>query len=446
MEMQCTDTFEKTWDVYKKCSNQWEIDNTPRVVVPPEYRYRQVVSMGGSRSSKTYSILQLLLLEMMTRKKIKITVWRKTKVDCRATVMEDFQEIVMFDWEVYKNIKENKQSGTFTYLPTGSKIVFEGTEDPGKVHGSKQHISYFNEVTEFSKAAYLQITQRTSDRVFCDYNPSKNFWLEDYRHDEDTVFIHSTFKNNAYCPPNIIKQLLSYEPWEPGSYEVDGFNISYKGHPISILNQPPPHEYNVKRGTADAYMWLVYGLGIGSEKPNKIYRGWREMTQEHFDSIDYVSYFGLDFGASNPTACIEVKYDGDGAFYLCERLYKPLQDIADSLPTAIKLLVPQIKKGSSLVVCDSAKESYIDLLLDDDYMAIGAVKGGGSVEVGITLVQGFTIYYVPSTNLTFEYDNYSWMIDRYDRSTDVPLKMDDHLMDALRYIISYLVQYLQIKI
>ena len=446
MEMNCTDTFDKTWEAYKECANQWEMDNTPLVVVKPIYRYRQIVSMGGSRSSKSYSILQLLLTELMTRKNIKITVWRNFKNVCRATVMEDFQNIIMFDFSVFKDIKENKQTGTFTYMPTGSKIVFEGADSVGKVLGSTQDISFFNEVTEFSKEVYLQITQRTSDRVFCDYNPSKNFWLESYRHDEETIFIHSTFKNNSYCPPNIVKQLLSYEPWESGSYEVDGFNIYYNGAPISVLNQPPPNEYNLQRGTANMYMWLVYGLGIGSEKPNKIYRGWREITKEHFEGLDLVSYFGLDFGASNPTACIEVKYDGDGAFYICERLYKPLQDIADSLPTAIKLHVPEIKKGSSLVVCDSAKQSYINLLLDDDYMAIGAVKGGGSVEVGVTLVQGFTIYYVPSQNLSFEYDNYSWTIDRFDRSTDVPLKIDDHLMDALRYIISYLVRTLDIKL
>jgi len=360
--------------------------------------------------------------------------------------MEDFQQIIMFDYEVFRNIKENKQTGTFTYKPTGSKIVFEGADSVGKVLGSTQDISFFNEVTEFSKEVYLQITQRTSDRIFCDYNPSKNFWLETYRHDKDTKFIHSTFKHNAYCPPNIVKQLLSYEPWLPGSYEVEGFNLTYNGKPITVSNQPPPHEENIKKGTADKYMWLVYGLGIGSEKPNKIYRGWHEIEQEYFDSLDYISYFGLDFGASNPTACIEVKYDGDGAFYICERLYKPLQEIEDSLPTVIKLQVPQIKKGSSIVVCDSAKQHYINLLLEENYMALGAIKGGGSVEVGISLVQGFTIYYVPSANLTFEYDNYSWTIDRFDKSTDIPIKMDDHLMDALRYIISYLVRYLGIKL
>ena len=441
-----TDTFEQTYDAFHALANKEEIDASPYEIIPPKYLYRQVVSMGGSRSSKSYSILQILMLELIERKNIKITVWRNLKNVCRSTVMEDFQEIIMFDYSIYKNFKENKQTGTFTYLPTKSKIVFEGADDIGKVLGSRQTISFFNEVTEFSKEVYLQITQRTSDRIFCDYNPSKNFWLESYRMDEDTIFIHSTFKNNAFCPPNIVKQIQSYEPWESGSYEVNGFNLTYRGQPISVINQPPPNEKNIKKGTASVYLWLVYGLGIGSEKPNKIYRGWIPVTDEEFEKMNEESYFGLDFGASNPTACIEVKYNGDGGFYVRSRLYQALSDIDDSLPTMIKLKVPEIIKGKSYVICDSAKQNYINLLLEENYMALGAIKGGGSVEVGITLVQGFTIYYVPSEFLQFEYDNYSWAVDRNGQSLDVPVKSDDHLMDALRYVITFLVQFLNIKL
>lgn len=446
MDINVTHTFQKTWEVYKQVTNQKLIDENKHVVVEPIYRYNQIVSMGGSRSSKTYSILQILLLEMVSRENLKITVWRNTKVSCRGTVMDNFKEIIMFDYKIFKDIVENKQAGSFTYTPTGSKIIFEGADSAPKVHGLTQDIAFFNEVTEFSKKVYLQITQRTAERVFCDYNPSKNFWLETYRKDEETIFLHSNFENNAYCPPTILKRIKSYEPWETGSYEFDGFRCTYRGQSIAIGNEPPPNIKNIEKGTADVWHWLVYGLGIGAEKPNKIYKGWRPVTQDFFDELDYQSYFGIDFGASHPTACVEVKFDGDGTFYICERMYMPLQDIDDSLPTAVKLKVPNIIPGESILVGDSAKESYINLLLDAGYMALGAIKGGGSVEVGITLVQGFTIYYVPTDWMSFEYDNYSWQIDKNELSLDVPLKVDDHLMDALRYIISYLVQYLEIKV
>jgi PBSX family phage terminase large subunit len=392
--------------------------------------YRQIVSMGGSRSSKSYSILQILMLEMITRDNIKITVWRDTKVTCRATVMEDFENIIMFDQNVYRKFKKNKQTGTYTYKPTGSRIIFEGADNIGKVLGGAQDISFFNEVTEFSKDVYLQITQRTSDRIFCDYNPSKEFWLEDYRNDPDTVFIHSDFRKNAFCPENIRKQLLSYEPWEPGSYEVIDSTPVYKGRPITKTNQPPPHILNHKRKTANEYMWLVYGLGIGAEKPNRIYSGWRQVSKDKFDQAPGPSYFGMDFGTSRPTAIVEVKYDGDGGFYVCPRFYKPLTNINESLPTVLKTRVPSIIKGRSLLICDSAKQSYINTLLDDGHMAIGAVKGSGSVHDGITTIQGKTIFFVPEPEFRKEYVTYSWQVDKYNKPTDEPVKADDHYMDA----------------
>lgn len=427
MKLQVTNTFNKT-------SIPYYSENK-----------RQIVSMGGSRSSKSYSILQLLMLEMIHRYNLRITAWRDTKVACRSTILEDFKKIIMFDEAIFHKFKENKQHGSFTFVPTGSKIIFEGADSVGKVLGGAQDISFFNEVTEFSKAVYLQITQRTSDRVFCDYNPSKDFWLEHYRFDPDTTFIHSDFRDNAFCPDNIVKQLLSYEPWETGTYDIINSEVWYQGAPITKFNQPPPHKLNWERKTANQYMWLVYGLGIGSEKPNRIYSNWIKITQEEFDSLDYTSYFGLDFGTSNPTACVEVKYDGNGGFYVSPRLYQPLTDLNDSLPSIIKLKVPQVKKGSSLIVADSAKETYIDALREAGHMIVGAIKGSGSVLSGITAIQGLTVHYVDDENFNKEYNNYSWEIDRYEKPTDKPVKVDDHYMDSLRYVISYLIKYLSIQ-
>lgn len=427
MNLKTTETFARTAVIYFK-----------RI-------FRQIVSMGGSRSSKTYSILQILMLEMISRKNLKITVWRDTKVTCRATVMEDFKKIILDDYSLYKKFKENKQTGRFTYMPTGSEIIFEGADSVGKVLGGAQDISYFNEVTEFAKAVYLQITQRTAETVINDYNPSKDFWLEEYRNDPDTVFIHSTFMHNAYCPENIVKQLLSYEPWEPGSYEIVDSEIHYKGKPLADDNQPPPHPLNHKRGTADVYMWLVYGLGLGSEKPNRIYRGWKKINEAVFNSIDATSYFGLDFGSSNPTAIVEVKYDGDGAFYIYPRFYKPLTLTDESVSTTLANEVGVMKPNVDLIVADPAKQSYINMLTSAGYMATGALKGPDSIGAGITTVQGFTIYYVEDVDFGKEYNNYSWEIDRYGKATDKAVKKDDHYMDAARYVITYLVQYLGIK-
>lgn len=453
MNLEVTETFDRTWIEYhdKLTQDEW-VERCKKYInegiegEPSYYRYNQIVSMGGSRSSKTYSILQLLLTEMITRQNIKITVWRATKTECRANVMEDFYTILRSHPEINDQMLENKQKATFTYLPTGSKIIFEGSDDVGKVLGSQQHISFFNEVTEFSKDVYLQIAQRTSERILCDYNPSKSFWLESYRFDEESTFIHSDFRNNKFCPVPIQKRLLSYEPWEKGSYEIRGAEVFYKGKPITPNNQPPPHEKNVKKNTANEYMWLVYGLGLGAEKPNKIYKGWHSITEEYFDNQPYTSYFGLDFGTSVPTAMVEVKYNGDGAFFIKPRLYKPLQEIEDNIGSWLNLECPDVKRNGSMVIGDSAKQAYIDALTNAGFWADGAIKGSGSVDLGISSIQKFQMYVVFDEDLKNEYDLYSWEVDKNGVSRDVPLKKDDHYMDSIRYIITYLIEYLQIQL
>jgi PBSX family phage terminase large subunit len=437
MEFHCTESFYKFNEVYEE-----RIDPKDPT---SQYKYRQLIMVGGSRSSKSYSIMQKMMLYLMQNKNKKVTVWRDLKNVCRQTIMEDFKKIIMFNSQVFRDFKHNKTEGSFTYLPTKSRIIFDGTDNIGKVLGGAQDISVFNEVNRMTEEVFKQVAQRTADRVICDYNPASEFFIEKFRLEARTIFIHSTFLDNAYCPPEIVIQLNKSEPWESGSYEVDSKGVYYNGQPIAPNNQPPPHLENVRIGTADEYHWMVYGLGLGAEKPNKIYRGWKPIELDVFESLEYKSYFGLDFGTASPTACMELKYDGDGTFYICERLYKPLGDINESLTLIIQTDVPQIEVGKSIVICDSQKDLYIQLLRAAGYMALAAIKGQGSIEVGISLVQSFNIRYVPAPNLVSEYNNYSFMLDRYDKSTDKPKATDDHLLDALRYCLSYMVKHLNIK-
>jgi len=214
---------------------------------PTKRRFSQVVSVGGSRSSKTYSILQLLYLEMMSRRDLDIKVWRNTKTDCKKICLKDFRSIVRADMSKFHKFKENITDGTFVYLPTNSKITFEGADNIGVVLGAGQHISFFNEVNLISKEVYDQVSQRTEELVICDYNPAANFYLEKYRNDEDTVFIYSNFMHNRFCPPNSLKTLLSREPWERGSYEVVGSEIHYNGKKVTNENQPPENQKTKKQ-------------------------------------------------------------------------------------------------------------------------------------------------------------------------------------------------------
>lgn len=452
--MQATETFRMTARVLKQVLTEDEFkvrlakhikEELPGF--PTKRRFSQVVSVGGSRSSKTYSILQLLYLEMMRRRDLDIKVWRNTKISCKKICLKDFRTIIKSDMSKFHKFKENITDGTVTYLPTGSKITFEGADSIGIVLGAGQHISFFNEVNLISKEVYDQVSQRTEELVICDYNPAANFYLERYRKDEDTVFIYSNFMHNRFCPPNSLKTLLSREPWERGSYEVVGTEIHYKGAVISSENQPPVNKKNKLAGTIDKYLWMVYGLGLGSEKPERIYKNWKPINNADFENIEFESFYGLDFGTASPTAMVEVKYNPvNNSFYLRKKMYSPMEAIDNTLDSHIKRRCPELKKGSSLIIADSAKETYIDILRSNGHNVYGAIKGPGSIASGITLLQWATIYYVEDSDLEEEYSNYSWKLDLHGNPSDEPVKKDDHLMDAIRYIITYLINWNGIKL
>jgi phage terminase large subunit len=411
---------------------------------------RYIVNSGGSRSSKTYSILQLFVTILMQKQNYKISCYRNLRIDCIDTVGQDFKNIIELSGlsdKFVHNIKDAK----WVCKASGSVIYFAGTEKIHKALGQQNNIIFLNEISEFSLAVFNQLDQRTRDKVFIDYNPSKDFWIESYRENESAEFLHSTYKDNPFLTRGIISKLQSYNPYEVDSTYVENGQVYHKGFPVSEKNQPPPNRPNIKNNTADKYLYEVYCLGLGSEKPNRIYTGWKTCEDQFFHSLPYEKFYGLDFGVSSPTAVVEVCFDGDRTFYINEILYKPSNEMGMTLGEYLqqkrasgKPLVDRDK----IIVCDSAKKSMVLDLAKQGLNAVPALKGQGSVSRTISSVQSFNVVYTKSSlNLKEEYFEYSWKLDRYGLADESPeLHKPDHLMDSTGYVISWMINYLAIGV
>ena len=410
---------------------------------------RYIVNSGGSRSSKTYSILQLFAIILLQKKNYKISCYRNLRVDCIDTCGQDFRNI-MYATGLHVKFVHNVKDAKWTCKTTGSVIYFAGTEKRHKSLGQQNDIIFLNEISEFSQDVFNQLDQRTRDKVFIDYNPSKDFWIEKYRENPLAVFLHSTYKDNPFLTDGITQKLESYNPYKKHSTYVKDGVVYYNNAPISEKNPAPPNVENIKNGTADKYMYEVYCLGLGSEKPNRIYKDWKQCTDKFFDEVDSDSYFGLDFGVSSPTAVVEVKFDGDKTFYIKEVLYKPMSLMG--MPLHEYLLKKRGVNQKPLVdpncrlICDSAKKTMVTDLSKGGLLAIPALKGAGSISRTIGNIQAFKIVYTESSvNLKSEYLEYSWKIDRYGLTEEIPASnQNDHLLDSTGYVISYLINYLGI--
>lgn len=370
-------------------------------------RYKYIMHVGSSRSSKSFSLEEASVRMCEEQKNLRINIWRDTKESLAGTIWADFKKLFPLSGRDYKFPRNT----VAIHFPNDSRIEPHGA-DSTNAHGTTQDVAWLNEPYKISKEAFDQIDQR-ANQIWLDLNPKERHWSDSIAKHPRCKTIHSTFMLNPFCPPEQKLKILSYNPDNP---------------------------VNVANGTADKYMWEVYGLGMKAEKPNKIYRNWHTMDLKAYDDLVYNEYHGLDFGKRNPTAMVSIKTNGVDEFYIKPRLYCPMDEMPNGLVNVLESL---IKKTDPLIVDPADRESRLDLMRNG-FNVIMAKKGAGSVEGGITLLQKYKIFYVKDEEFEYEYDNYEWEIIK-GVNLDRPVKADDHYMDALRYIHTYLCKYLGVK-
>ena len=141
--------------------------------------------------------------------------------------------------------------------------------------------------------------------------------------------------------------------------------------------------------------------------------------------------FGLDFGFTNHETAIAKVYVNGKDLIIDEVLYgKGISNI--QIATALK----DVKVGSNEVVADSAEPKSIAQLFDLGINVVDAIKGKDSVLAGIQKVKEYNIKITAkSRNGIRELKHYRWKMDRNGESLNEPVKVFDHLLDAVRYVV-----------
>ena len=363
---------------------------------------RGIILEGGSRSGKTYAIIQFLTIYLLQNQGVTITIGRETLTDIKDTILPDMFEIFQTLGVLSRpDYKWNKSEKHISF--NGNLIRYIGVNDnPNKTHGLKQNIFWLNEIMPIDKFTFDQLEQRTTDFWILDYNPSSTVhWAYDVADKrEDVLLFKSTVLDNPFVPAEVKKKILSYEPTER----------------------------NQLLGTADEFLWKVYGQGERADAENKIFRNY-----DLFDVVpreyDY-KFYGLDFGyANDPNGMVETIISGNN-IYITEILYEK-----GLLNGDIAEIIKPIVQGE-LVFCDSAEpKSIADLRLNYDIMSVPAKKGAGTIIEGIKRIKSFKIHLNKnSVNLQSEFQNYSY-IEKAGKL--VPQDKWNHLIDALRYSLAH---------
>jgi phage terminase large subunit len=347
---------------------------------------RYLVNEGGSRSGKSYSLMQVLLVLCIERSGIRVTVASHSLPHLKRGCIRDFDAIVR-DMSLYFEGWHNKTDNVYNF-PNGSSIEFLGLEDADKARGAGRDILFVNEANLISKALFDQLDMRTREKVIIDLNPSDfDCWCYQIADGDNAVKIHSSYKDNPFLPEFQVKVIESYKD-------------------------------------ADPLMWQVFGLGLRGTSAEQIYTHWK-LCDDLPEGGDM--WYGLDFGYTVATAMVQIKHY-EGAIYVKEILYQTNLTTQDRIE---RLKILGIKRGE--IYADAAEPASIEEMYRAGFNIKPAEK---DVWAGILKVKSMPLYVTKdSKNLIKELGSYKWKKDKNDKVMEEPIKENDHAVDALRYAV-----------
>jgi phage terminase large subunit len=361
------------------------------------------VIRGGQGASKTISILELLILSLLSSPK-EISVISSELSKMKRTVIRDYKKIAK-DWNVLNEQDFNKSESKHEY-PNESYIDFLGADvnDVGK--GFRRDIVYINEADKMDIDTAVQFISR-SGLTIIDYNPDSLFWGDEYINENN--FLTLTFEDNEYLAQSEINSILDYK--------IKGFHNP--DLPFELL-----FEDNNIKSSYWANKWRVYGLGMVGNLDGVVFDNWQEIETLPPEAI--LIGYGLDFGYSNdPTAITEV-YKYNGKRILNEICY--LKGLSNKQ-------ISNFIKTKHECYCDSSEPKSIAELVDYGVNAYPVTKGADSINYGIQIMQEHNYLVTKkSVNLIKEFQKYTWQKDKKTNDKlNKPIDNWNHAIDGVRY-------------
>lgn len=353
---------------------------------------------GGTSSGKTFGIAPIIINKALSTAGLECSIVAESTPHLRRGVIKDFKKILV-NTDRWNRSQWHSTTSTYTFL-NGSTIEFFSADDDSKLRGARRDLLYINEANNVSFEAYQELSVRTKQDVYLDWNPTKEFWFhEDVKEDDDVDFIILTYLDNEACPQSAIDYILKAKE-------------------------------KAKNSKYWANWYRVYGLGLVGNLEGTVFENWEE--GEFNESL--VSTYGMDFGFSpDPTTLVKTAIDTKQKIIYVKELF-----YAHKLGTKdiIDLCNSNVPKNES-IVCDSAESREINEMRRANINALKCKKGKDSVRTGIKNMMDYKIIVTPeSINIKKELRNYVWN----DKQAGIPLKGNDHTIDPIRYCFDFLLR------
>lgn len=417
---------------------------------------------GSSRSAKTTSSVDFIiyicskLFEHAT-----INIIKETSVSFKTTLYDDFNRRLP-QYGISSPFADREQVNHFRLFT--NRINLLGADDDSKFHGASCDFAYFNEMLDIPQKVFDQVEQRCRKFWWGDYNPkTTTHWVFDrVCKRSDVGFLHTTFDDNPYCSPNERAKILSYQPIGStaiaikfGSNELEEnakLLAIHKAKKYDAKHNPLKFELyhleeleraikNEDQGTADDYLWNVYGLGLRSAPSGLIFQhvNWLKEFPTDVDAI----YFGSDLGYTNsPSTLVKVGVQRKAKKIFCQKLfYQPTPSSEVLIPLLQEHLVYKRKVDNVTKVkkfpCWMDCADPLGMIAECRRAGLEVYpvkKYAGSIKHGIALMKKYKIYLIDSPEWRAEQGGYVFK-EVNGIKLDEPADGQNHLWDAARYAV-----------
>lgn len=374
-------------------------DTSPVFQVNAESTAKISINQGGTSSSKTYSIMQLLYYKAVYEPKVIITITGESIPNLKKGAYRDAETILSRSPYLQSQIESWNKSDRIIYFKNGSLIEFVSNLTEQSAKNGKRDYLFCNEAQGISWSIFFQLAIRTRKQIFLDYNPTAPFWA----HDKLIGTLPATNELSA-----TVKLFISDHRHNPFLSEEEHAKIE---------------------GIKDPQLHRVYARGFTGNLLGLIFPDWQIIPDDQFPK-DAPFFGGLDFGYTNdPTAGVKIARVGESIF-IHELCYTP--GIA---PMQMKQIFVANGFNDNIPIYCEHDPDNVGQLRRLGIMALPARKGAGSINAGIIKLKEYKVFYTASsTNLDFERKRYVWKVDPVSgKSTNEPIDMYNHLHDAARY-------------
>lgn len=403
--------------------------------------HRYKVLNWGRRTGKSVAVWEKVVFEGMLRqgtyyivaptyKQAKSIYWRDICKRYKGDFMTFNEQELSITFDHLTSIEIETTAGKITVnhdpdLPP-TRIELKGADNPDSLRGTGIMGAVLDEYAFMPDGKYLydtilrpSLADRNGWAVFISTpNGVHNHFYELAKlaqaNPDIYYYSHATAADNTYFP-------VSEFEAERKQHEIEGKLDQFNQEWLAQFTNPSTLVYS----NFDAAKHVLSPKDFDEQLPKE---GTNNLT--------------IDFGMTDPTAAIFVKIDYAGNWWIYDEIYKT--DLA--LDQLIYVLRDKMGDDNfTRILGDGAARFQLESMRKRHFRITAAKKGADSIFNGIREVRSLLevregtgkpklFIHASCKNTIREFESYAWEVDSTGTNTGVPQGINNHALDAIRYM------------